>query len=141
MRAKGTATFSSRDQQSSGHRPEVEGPENLEVFESFWGKQHIPRARMAKAGFDMITDNVRVTTEQIEPALLLADYAAGLGLAAATNDPGRLRLPLSQEVATRLLAKLRAPNKLVVVEEDFAYSYDEIFSEAMAMARELGDQG
>jgi hypothetical protein len=119
---------------------EVEGEENLEVFELFWGRQHIPKSRLAKAGFDLKTDDVRVTTEQLEPALLLADYAAGLGLAAATDTPGRLHLPLSQSVAAGLLQKLRKINKLVVVEEDFAYSYDEIFSDAMDIARELAER-
>ena len=118
---------------------EVEGKENLEVFESFWSQQHIPKSRLAKAGFDVRTDDVRVTTEQAEPALLLADYAAGLGLAAATQNPGRLLLPLSQTVATQLLSKLRSLNKLAIMEEDFEYSYDEIFSDVMEKARELAD--
>ena len=118
---------------------EVDGEENLEVFESFWSKQHIPKSRLARAGFDVVTDDVRVTTEQAEPALLLADYAAGLGLATATDNPGRLPLPLSQAVASQLLSKLRGLNKLVTLEEDFEYSYDEIFSDVMEKARELAD--
>lgn len=118
---------------------EVEGKENLEVFESFWSGQRIPKSRLAKVGIDVIANEVRVTTDQVEPGLLLADYAAGLGLAAATANPGRLPLPLSQEFATRLLSKIRKRNKLVVQEEDFEYSYDEIFSDVMVKAREIAD--
>lgn len=118
---------------------EIDGDENREVFESFWDKQHIPQSRLAALGVEVISTEVRVTTEQLEPALLLADYVAGLGLAAATNDPGRLPLPLSQDQANRLLFKLRGAGKLVVVEEDFSYSYDEIFGEVMAQARERAD--
>ena len=118
---------------------EVEGEENLEVFESFWSSQHIPKSRLAKLGIEMISTEVRVTTEQLEPALLLADYAAGLGLAAATDEPGRLPLPLSQSRAQRLLSLLSDKGKLVRVEEDFSYSYDEIFGEVMAQARRHAD--
>lgn len=118
---------------------EVEGAENLEVFESFWSKQHIPKSRLAKVGIEVIGDCVRVTTEQAEPGLMLADYAAGIGLAAATKSPGRMPLPLSQVAAARLLSRLRVLNKLVVLEEDFDYSYDAIFSDVMKKARELAD--
>jgi hypothetical protein len=118
---------------------EIDGDENLEVFESFWGRQHIPKSRLAKLGVEMISTEVRVTTEQLEPALLLADYAAGLGLAAATDTPGRLTLPLSQTKAQLLLSPLRVKGMLVTLEEDFAYSYDEIFGEVMAQARQHAD--
>jgi hypothetical protein len=118
---------------------EVEGKENLEVFESFWSMQRIPTSRLAKAGFELISNEVRVTTEQLEPGLMLADYAAGVGLAAATENPGTLPMPLEQSVATQLLAKLRKLNKLAVVEEDFDYSYSEIFKDVMDKARELAD--
>ena len=59
---------------------EIEGPENLEVFKSFWSRQHIPKSRLARLGVEMTSEDVRVTTEQAEPSLLLADYAAGLVL-------------------------------------------------------------
>lgn len=118
---------------------EVEGQENLEVFESFWDMQRIPKTRLAKAGFQMISNDVRVTTEQAEPALLLADYAAGLGLAAVTDNPGTLPLPLAQLEASKLLQKLHSANKLVKLEENFEHSYDEIFRDVMEKARELAD--
>lgn len=116
---------------------EIEGDENLEVFKSFWGKQHIPKSRLASLGIAMLPTEVTVTTEQAEPALLLADYVAGLGLAATTVDPGRLPLPVHQSVAVRLLSKLRARDKLVMIEEDFTHSYHEIFEHVMAQARDL----
>ncbi len=118
---------------------EVEGRENLEVFESFWSMQRIPTSKLAKAGFELISNEVTVTTEQLEPGLMLADYVAGLGLAAATEDPGTMPLPLDQATAAQLLAPLRNQGKLVVVEEDFDYSYSEIFKDVMNKARELAD--
>ena len=118
---------------------EVEGAENREVFESFWSMQRIPTSRLAKAGFEFVSNEVMLTTEQLEPGLLLADYAAGFGLASLTLDPGRLRLPLDRVTAQGLLARLTMAGKLVVVEEDFAFSYDEIFKDVMDRARELAD--
>lgn len=114
---------------------EIEGEENLEVFTSFWSKQHIPKSRLARAGYEVIADDVRVTSEEAEPVLLLADYAAGLGLAAATSMPGRVPLPLDQGTARRLLCKIRDRGKLTFHEEEFEYTYDEIFKDVMEEAR------
>lgn len=118
---------------------EVEGKENLEVFESFWSMQRVPTTRLARMGIELISNDVRVTTEQLEPCLLLADYIAGLGLAAVTPDPGRLPLPIDQDTASKLLSKLRSRNKLVTAEEEFDHSYDEIFRDVMDQAREHPD--
>jgi hypothetical protein len=118
---------------------EVEGAENRDVFKSLWSMQRIPTSRLAKAGFEFVTNDVKLTTEQLEPGLLLADYADGLGLSALTPEPGRLRLPLDHLTARELLGKLKEVGKLVVVEEDFPYSYDEIFKDVMDRARELAD--
>jgi hypothetical protein len=118
---------------------EIEGVENLEVFTSFWSNQRIPKSRLAAFNIDMRTTDVVVTTEQAEPALLLADYVAGLGLAATLPNPGKLPLPLSQEQALVLLQKIKDKGKLALVEEKFNYSYNEIFGEAMEIAKEFGD--
>jgi hypothetical protein len=119
---------------------EVEGPENLEVFSSLFKQQHVPKSRLAAVGVDMLTRDVQVISEQAEPALFLADYVAGLGLAATLPNPGRLRLPLDREDASRLLARLRPSKKLVVVEEDFAYTHDEIYGHVMQFAREFAER-
>lgn len=118
---------------------EIEGAENLEVFRSFWSNQSISKSRLAALNIDMWTSDVVVTTEQAEPALLLADYVAGLGLAATLTNPGKLPLPLSQEQALFLLQKIKDEGKLALVEEKFRHSYSEIFGEAMEIARKFGD--
>lgn len=119
---------------------EIEGKENLEIFKSLWGEQHIPKAKLARLGVQMISESVAVTTDDEEPCLLLADYAAGLGLASVLDAPGRLPLPVTQHRAKDLLLILKSRNKLVFQEEDFDSSYDEIFKDVMAKARELGDR-
>lgn len=118
---------------------EVEGPENIEVFKSFWDRQHIPKSRLASVGIEMLSEDVRITSEQLEPCLLLADYVAGLGLSAATENPGRIPLPLSQVNSSKLLSKIRDRDKLVVLEEDFQYSYNEIFGDTMEQARSIAN--
>lgn len=119
---------------------EIEGAENLEVFKSFWSTQRIPQSRLGAFNIDMRISGVSVTTEQAEPALLLADYVAGLGLAATLTNPGKLPLPLSREQAVFLLQKIKAKGKLVLVDEKFNYSYNDIFGEAMEVAKEIGDR-
>lgn len=116
---------------------EIEGSENIEVFTSFWSEQRIPRSRLARMGVEMIGHGVCVTTEQEEPALMLADYVAGLGLAATLENPGRLPLPLDRDEASRLLRALHSKCKLVAVVEDFDYTHDEIFGHVMEQARQL----
>ncbi len=118
---------------------EIEGEENLEVFTSFWSEQRIPRSRLARLGIEMIGRDVKVISEQEEPALILADYVAGLGLAAALETPGRLPLPLDREKSSRLLNKLRDRGKLVAVEEDFAHTHQDIYGDLLAKAREYAD--
>jgi len=118
---------------------EVEGQENLEVFTSFWNDQNIPKRRLAAAGFEMVTESVVVTTDIAEPALILADYVAGLGLAATLNDVGRLSMPLSQDLAINLLSKLKSKGKLIVQNQSFDISYDDIFKDVMFRARQIAD--
>ncbi len=118
---------------------EVEGQENLDVFTSFWSDQKIPKRRLAAAGFEMITESVVVTTDIAEPALLLADYVAGLGLAATLDSVGRLPLPLSQDLAVKLLNRLKARGKLIAQDQSFDISYDDIFKDVMVRARQIAD--
>lgn len=118
---------------------EVEGTENLEVFTSMWSEQRIHRSGLERLGIDMIARDIRVTSDDEEPALFLADYVAGLGLAASLDNPGRLALPLDQARANQLLGKLRARTKLATLEEDFAHTHDDIYGDVMAAAARNAD--
>lgn len=75
-------------------------------------------------------------TEQQEPLLLLADYAAGIAHSALLPIPGRLPLPVNYEQSNHLLGHLRETGKLVVESADFDVSYSEIFGSIMDSARE-----
>jgi hypothetical protein len=118
---------------------EVEGPENRDVFKSFWTEQHIPRRQLAQFGVELTSTSVGISTDTADPALLLADYAAGLGLAHTLEDQGGRPLPLSRQRATELLLVLNEERKVVVQAEEFDHSYNGIFGHVMEKARELAN--
>lgn len=115
---------------------DISGEENLEVFRSFWDKRHAPKSRLAKLGVSLAYEEARVLTEQEEPLLLLADYAAGIAHASLLPAPGRLPLPLDYAQSNVLLGHLRETGKLVMESVNFDASYSEIFGNVMEQARE-----
>ena len=115
---------------------DISGSENVDVFKSFWEKKSIPRSRLAELGVRMAHVDVSVSTEQEEPLLLLADYAAGIAHSMLLPEPGRLPLPVPHEQAKTLARELHRAGKLVVDNRNFENSYDEIFGSVMAYARE-----
>lgn len=112
---------------------EISGEENIEVFKSFWSEEHIPTQALSRIGVSIKHPEVRLLSEQAEPLLLLADYAAGLGHSAHLPNPGRLRMPVSCVEATSLLQ--RFGKRLIVEAIDFDSSYEQIFGHAMDEAR------
>ena len=74
------------------------------------------------------------STEQQEPLLSLADYAAGIAHSALIRNPGRIQLPIAHEPSKRLLSTLDTSGKLVVVTKPFDLKYEDMFSDALAEA-------
>jgi hypothetical protein len=115
---------------------EIEGEENLAAFRSFWTRSDEHQPRIRSLGIRTVTKEVIVTSEQDEPLLRLADFAAGIAHCALIPEPGRIKMPLEHETAKRLLGRLNATGKLALVNQPFDAKYEEIFGEAMAAARE-----
>lgn len=113
---------------------DVQGDENVSVFKDSWARSDEHHPRMEEAGFRLITREVIVTTEQQEPLLLLADFAAGIAHSALIENPGRLPLPVPHEQSKRLLRALNESGKLVLTSKPFALEYGEIFGDALAEA-------
>lgn len=111
---------------------EINGAENLAVFAHLWERQDGWQPRLESAGIRMTTAQVRVTTEEDEPLLLLADYAAGLAHTTLLPEPGRLPLPLSLVEATDLLNEIDDAGKLAVHSGNFDLKYRDIFGDAMS---------
>jgi hypothetical protein len=110
---------------------DIQGEENLAVFKAFFERSDRYQPRMAKLGFRFVTREVIVTTEEHEPLLLLADYAAGIGHSAHITDPGRIPLPVVHHEAKKLLQKLDRTGKLVILSKPFDIDYAEIFGDVL----------
>jgi hypothetical protein len=113
---------------------DLQGDENISVFKSFWKRSDSHHPRMAEAGFRFVTSDVIVATEQEEPLLMLADYAAGLAHSALIEDPGRLPLPVPHAEAKPLLEQLQQTGKLVLIDKPFDIQYLEVFGDALMAA-------
>lgn len=114
---------------------EFSGQENIDVFKSFWDEERVPSKQLAALGFRVSHPDVKLTTEQIEPLLLLADITAGLIHSAQIPNPGRVALPLSYNVSRDVLRPLQANHKLAVDSFVFDTDYERVFGDAMAEAR------
>lgn len=115
---------------------DLQGDENREVFRYLWEQSDVNQPRVNELGMCLRTRSVAVATEQSEPLLLLADFAAGLGQSAHVPNPGRISFPVSHSESKALLARLVACGKGVVVDQPFAFKYEEMFGAAYAAALE-----
>ena len=114
---------------------EIEGEENLAAFRSFWARSDEYQPRIRSLGLHTVTKEVVVTSEEAEPLIRLADFAAGIAHCALIPEPGRIKMPLEHEAAKRFLGKLDATGKLALVNQPFDAKYEDIFGEALAAAR------
>lgn len=113
---------------------DIQGDENISVFKSFWEQSDLHQANIEKSGFRFVTRDVVIATEQQEPLLLLADFAAGIAHSAFIQNPGRIPLPVAHESSKRLLSALDTSGKLVVVTKPFDLKYEDMFGDALAEA-------
>lgn len=114
---------------------EVSGAENLQVFRHLWDRADGWQPRLEQAGIQMTTADVRVTSEEQEPLLLLADYVAGISHASLLSEPGRLKLPLSFSDAGDLINRIRGSGKLAFHSADFDLKYGDIFGDAITATK------
>lgn len=56
---------------------DIQGAENISVFEYLWAEAEKKQSRLAQLGLARYTRSVSLTTEQKEPILLLVDHLAG----------------------------------------------------------------
>jgi hypothetical protein len=115
---------------------EFSATEDKEVFKSFWDDKHVPAEALWRLGFSVRHPRINLTTEQDERLLLLADIAAGLCHSAAIPDPGRIVMPLNSSASQKLLKPLEVGGQLAVDLHEFTTTYDEVFGEAMQIARD-----
>ncbi|MGH6891170.1 MAG: hypothetical protein ACREEP_02810 [Dongiaceae bacterium] len=114
---------------------DIKGSESINLFKSFWEQSDRHQPQMNSLGVRLVTRSVRICTEQEEPLLLLADYAAGIAHAALTEDPGSTPFPLAPERARQLFRSLDQSERLVCEDSPFDLRYDEMFGSAMNIVR------
>ena len=117
---------------------DIQGDENLSAFRLFFEKSDTHQPRTAELGFRFTTREVIVTTEEQEPLLLLADYAAGIAHSAHIQNPGRISFPVAHKEAKDLMQRLNQSGKLVVLDKPFDVEYAEVFGDLLAA---VSDQG
>jgi hypothetical protein len=108
---------------------DIEGDENKEMLGLIVDR---PMRRSQQAFGITIDSTIELATEQQEPLLLLADYAAGIVHAALLPDPGRIPLPLAYSAAKALVDEWRLARLLAIHDRDFDFSYGEIFGASPA---------
>jgi hypothetical protein len=115
---------------------DIAGEETLEVYRKLWARADGAQPRLEAAGIRFTTAQVSVTTEQEQPLLLLADYAAGVAHAAMITDPGRIPLPLPASAALEELARLERSGKLAFYNANFESTYKQVFGPVMDLVSE-----
>lgn len=114
---------------------DLQGEESIELFKSFWRRHDQRQPLVNNLGIQIVTHSVRLVTEQQEPLLLLADYAAGVLHAASSDSEGRVRFPISRTAAQELESRLVQSGKLAKQDLLFDFTYDEIFGLMMDRVR------
>ena len=108
------------------------GGESRESFLRLWkGARLQPRTRAVGVTFK--THDVRLTTEQDEPLLLLPDYVAGLHHCVQLAGAGPNEFPLTTSEANECLASMRN-GKLKIGKAAFDLDYRSMVGDAIAVA-------
>jgi hypothetical protein len=88
----------------------------------------MPTPRSEKQFNFTVDRRMSLTTEQDEPLLLLADFAAGIVHASLLPEAHQY-LPLSQDEATQLLKRLHRAELLAIYAADFDIDCRDVFGE------------
>ncbi|WP_228896374.1 hypothetical protein [Acidovorax sp. Leaf73] len=108
------------------------GGESRESFMELWNGAR-PQFRTQTVGVTFKTCDVRMTTEEDEPLLMLPDYVAGLHHCVQLADAGPNTFPLTASQASECLASMRS-RKLKIVKNSFDLDYRSMFGDAIAAA-------
>jgi hypothetical protein len=109
------------------------GGESREFFMELWNGAR-PQPRTQAVGVTFKTCDVRMTTEQDEPLLMLPDYVAGLHHCVQLADAGPNTFPLTASQANECIAPLRT-GKLKTGKGSFDLDYRLMFGGAIADAK------
>lgn len=108
------------------------GGESRDAFLEMWNGAR-PQPKLNSAGITTKTCEVRLTTEQDEPLLLLPDYVAGLRHCVQLAGAGTNKFPLTVAEAEKCLKQMEN-GKLIIGMGAFDLDYSSIFREQIALA-------
>lgn len=106
---------------------EIQGDENRDALFGAWRSMNEHQPKMNSLGIFHETTSLKLTSEQSEPLLLLADYAAGIVHAMNSNANTIARSAVSRQAALHACGRLRASKKFHEFDVHFPASYYEIF--------------
>lgn len=114
---------------------EIQGKDNVEAFMDIWDQRNKsqPLTALMKIRWEIV--DVKLSTEQEEPLLLLADYAAGIAHAVHSTTDVLSAGKISREAATAAHATLISSVKYADFVEDFDLQYLNIFPQFSTFAR------
>jgi|GEM_PF-4049108 len=113
---------------------DIQGAENIATFEGMWRHFDAYHPRVASTGTRLITRSVSVTTEEAEPLLLLADFAAGIGQCAFSEDASDKSFPIDRKTAQLAIDRLNSCGAAGVTSEPFGLNYASIFGDTYRIA-------
>ena len=106
---------------------EIQGEENREALAGAWRSMNEHQPKMNSLGIFHKATTLTLTSEESEPLLLLADYAAGIVHAMNSSANTISQSAVSRETTIRAHERLRASKKFYEFDVHFPDSYFEIF--------------
>lgn len=106
---------------------EIQGEENRDALFAAWRSMNEHQPKINSLGIFHETISLKLTSEQSEPLLLLADYAAGIVHAMNSSANTIAQSAVSRRAAVRACERLSASQKFHEFEVHFPASYFEIF--------------
>lgn len=106
---------------------EIQGEENRDALAEAWRSMNEHQPKLNSLGIFHQATTLTLTSEESEPLLLLADYAAGIVHALNSDADTIARSAVSREATTRARERLLASAKFHEFDVHFPDSYFDIF--------------
>lgn len=114
---------------------EIQGDENRDALAGAWRSMNEHQPQTKSLGIYHEATSLTLTSEESEPLLLLADYAAGIVHAMNSNANTIERSAVSRQATLRAHERLRASAKFHEFDVHFPASYFEIFPDFERFSR------
>lgn len=114
---------------------EIQGQDNIEALVDIWRAINSHQPMSNSLGISRLAVSLRLATEQSEPLLLLADYAAGIVQAVRSKVNVLSKSKVSPEAAATALARMSQSGRLLDFTDTVRLSYFEIYPDFAKFSR------